>query len=322
MPPPARPPAHDGCTSPDDAEIPADVVRLMHLYQCERWSTYRIAALVGFSHQRIARTLRRHGVALRSRGRGGTRPDRRREDPADLEALLRAWYVEARMTSGQIADKLSIPERLVRTRLAEFGITRRNRGPLNREDRHRIEPEIIEHWYTDLQLTAAEVAAVTTTSRGVVLRNAHEQGIPVRMGGPPAHRGPTEITLIDALYTDPIIAAIVTEHRLPIAAAGPPLHQRFPTPIPLTEPLLRVLYCHAGVAATHIELLTGQPTITVIRALHATGIPTRGRGGRCPFLRRWRLTARADILPASPGRADPREIRCRGYPVVAQICAR
>lgn len=263
----------------------------MHLYQCERWSTYRIATLSGISHQRLARMLRHNGVQLRPRGRGGTRPDRRHDDPSDLEVLLRAWYTEARMTSRQIADKLGIPERLVRTRLAGFGITSRSRGPLNREDRHRIQPDVIEHWYTELQLTAAEVAEVTATSRGVVLRNAHEQGIPVRLGGPPARHGPTEIMLIDALYADPIVSVVVTAHRLPIVAAGAPLHQRFPTPITLTESLLRELYCSGGIATSHIELLTGQPAITVTRTLHANGIATRARGGRCPFLRRWRQSA-------------------------------
>jgi hypothetical protein len=109
------------------------------------------------------------------------------------------------------------------------------------------------------------------------------------------------MTLIEALYADPIVATIVTEHQLPIADAGPPLHQRFPTPIPLTEPLLLALYCDAGIAATHIELLTGQPAITVIRALRATDIPIRARGGRCPFLRRWRITARADNPPVILG---------------------
>lgn len=260
----------------------------MHLYQCERWSTYRIAAAYGVDRQRISRILQRAGVALRTRGRGGSRPGRRRQEPDNLPDLLTTWYVDERLNSTQIADKLGIPARTVRARMAEYGITRRSRGPLNREDRHVLDRELLEQHYTQAQLTAAEVGAVTGTSQGIVLRNAHDHGIPVRLGGPPPGRGPTEITLIDALYADPHVAAAVARHALPIVPAGGSLAQRFPQRVPLTVDLLHDLYLGAGVAVTHIELLTGQPAVGVTRALHAAGVQLRHRGGRCPFLRRWR----------------------------------
>jgi hypothetical protein len=261
---------------------------MVHLYQCERWSTYRIAAEYGIDRQRIGRILRRAGVTLRTRGRGGSRPGRRQQEPDNLPDLLTSWYAGERLNSTQIGDKLGIPARTVRARLAEYGIARRSRGPLNREDRHVLDRELLEQHYTQAQLTAAEVGVATGTSRSIVLRNAHDLGIAVRVGGPPPGRGPTEITLIDALYADLHVAATVARHGLPVVPAGGSLAQRFPQRVPLSVDLLQELYVGAGVAVTHIELLTGQPVIGVTRALHAAGVPLRPPGGRCPFLRRWR----------------------------------
>jgi hypothetical protein len=268
------------------------LARLVHLYRCEQWSTYRIAELTGASRQRVARQLRRAGVELRPRGVGGVRPERRAADPPDLEALLRSWYLDARMSSVEIADKLGIPQRRVRTRLAEYGITRRTRGAWNREDRTELDRDVLDHWYTNVQLPAAEVGVLTATSRSIVLRNAHDLGVAVRLGGPPPRHGPAEIALVDALYADPDVAAILAAHQVPVVAAGRPLWQRFPERVALGGGLARALYCAAGVTTADIELLTGQPAITVARHLRASGVVLRPRGGRSPFRQRWRAAAR------------------------------
>jgi hypothetical protein len=268
------------------------LARIVHLYRCQQWSTYRIAEVAAVSRQRVARQLRRAGVTLRPRGAGGTRPDRRASDPPDLESLLRSWYVDSRMTSVEISDKLGIPQRRIRTRLAEYGITRRTRGGLNREDRTELDRDVLDHWYTDAQLPAADVGAITSTSGGIVLRNAHDLGVAVRLGGPAPRRGPTEITLVDALYDDPGVAAILTAHQVPVVPAGRPLWERFPQRVPLTGGLARALYCDAGVSTADIALLTGQPAATVARYLRGIGVDLRPPGGRSPFRQRWRARGR------------------------------
>lgn len=64
--------------------------------------------------------------------------------------------------------------------------------------------------------------------------------------------------------------------------------QRFPEPIPLTAPLVKDLYWSCGAALSHIELLTGQPAMTVRGFMRRAGIPLRNPAERSPFLRRWR----------------------------------
>jgi hypothetical protein len=270
---------------------------MIHLYRCARWSTYRIGEVAGISRQRVARLLREAGIQLRARGAGGTKPRLRSDEPANLPELLRGWYVDSRLTSTEIAEKLRMPERTVRARMVEYGIVARSRGQFNREDRRRLHREVLDAWYTDAELPAREVAARTDTSTKVVLRNAHDLGVPVRVGGPPPRRGPTQISLIEVLYADPLVAAVVARHQLPVRPAGGQLWQRFPDPVPLTASLVDDLYTEAGIAVTHIELLTGQPSVAVMRLLHSIGTPMRSAGGRCPFLRRWRAANRAAPQP-------------------------
>jgi hypothetical protein len=149
---------------------------------------------------------------------------------------------------------------------------------LNREDRAEIDRGVLDRWYTDAQLPAADVGIVTATSRGIVLRNAHDLGVAVRLGGPPPRRRPADIALVDALYADPSVAAVLTAHRVPVVPAGGPLWERFPQRVPLTDGLARSLYCEAGVSTADIELLTGQPAITVARLLRADGVVLRPPG--------------------------------------------
>ena len=80
---------------------------------------------------------------------------------------------------------------------------------------------------------------------------------------------------------------------------GQPIWCRFPEPIPLSAPLVKDLYWHCGASLNHIELLTGQPAMTVRGFMRREGIPLRHPGGRTPFLQRWR-TGRADLPDAWP----------------------
>lgn len=285
-------PAADGWDVPDQA-------RLAHLYLCRGLSTYAIGEITGLDRQKVTRLLRQAGVPLRSRGAGRLRP-LRRGDPPGLRHLLAGLYEAGRFGSPQIAAITGMPERTVRDRLRRYGIAVRTRGGWNREDRQTVPAEVLDDLYTRLGLTADEVARRLGTSRGTVLRSAHALGVPVRAGGAVPVQGPEEIELVEALYADPLIAAVLDARDIARIPPGAPLWQRFPDPVPLTGPLVKDLYWGCGTGLAHIELLTGQPAMTVRGFMRRAGIPLRHPGGRTPFLRRWRAASQA-ARTARPG---------------------
>jgi hypothetical protein len=262
--------------------------RLVHLYLCRGLSTYRIAELTGVDRQSVTRTLHRAGVAVRPRGAGRFRPLRRAHDPPGLPQLITEFYEVARLSSRQIAVITGLPERTVRERLRRYGIRARSRGRWNREDRRTVPAETLHDLYEQLGMTAAEVGQLIGTSGNTVLRSAHALGVPVRTGGAVPLSGPDQIELVRALYSDDLIASALDAHDIPRVLPGSPIWQRFPEPVPLSTPLVKELYWHCGAGLSHIELLTGQPAMTVRGFMRREGIPVRHPGGRTPFLRRWR----------------------------------
>lgn len=178
---------------------------------------------------------------------------------------------------------LGMKPRTVRARLAEAGIARRHRGNRPPSARKTLAEADLDTLYVKAELSAEEVGRVLEASRGAVLRNAHETGLPVRVGGPAPRSGPESIELIDALYADLLVAAALERHRVPVRPAGGRLWERFPEPVPLTEPMLADLYAGCEISITHIELLTSRPAVTVQRALVAAGIALRSPGGTQPF---------------------------------------
>jgi hypothetical protein len=261
---------------------------LAHLYLCRGLSTYRIAERTGLDRQKVTRMLRRAGVPLRPRGAGRLRPLRRPGDPPGLAQLLADLYTSRRLSSGEIGEILGMPERTVRDRLRRYGIAARTRGGWNREDRQTVPGPVLADLYTRQGMTADQVGRRLGTSRNTVLRNAHALGVPVRSGGAVPLPGPEKIELVNALYADPLIAAVLDAHGIARVPPGRPLPARFPDPVPLTTPLVKDLYWGCGAGLNHIELLTGQPAMTVRGFMRRAGIPMRHPGGRTPFLRRWR----------------------------------
>jgi hypothetical protein len=260
--------------------------RLRHLYECEQMSTYRIAALVGTSRARVTRILRRAGVSMRPRGAGGRRPRRRAPEPADLPELLEELYHGRQLSSREVADRVRMPERAVRHRLAEHGIPRRPPGNRDPAARPLLDPDTLSRLYGDRELPAARVAELLKVSRIRVARDIHEWGLPVRFGT--CRRDSEEIRLIEALYADEQTAEALRRHGVPVVPAGRPLWERFGKPVPLSTELLTDLYTGCGLATGHISLLTGHPAASVARALRRIGIALRPPGGRSPFLRRYR----------------------------------
>jgi len=265
--------------------------RLAHLYLCSELSTYQIAQLTGLDRQRVTRVLHRAGVQLRPRGAGRFRPLRRPDDAPGLARLVAELYEVARLSSRQIAAITGLPERTVRDRLRRYGIRARTRGGWNREDRRTIPAETLLRFYEQVGMTAAEVGQLTGASQHTVLRSAHALGLPVRTGGAVPVSGPGEIELVKALYEDDLIASVLDAHDIGRVPPGGPIWVRFPEPVPLTSPLVKDLYWHCGAGLNHIELLTGQPAMTIRGFMHREGIPVRHPGGRTPFVRRWRTSS-------------------------------
>jgi hypothetical protein len=106
---------------------------------------------------------------------------------------------------------------------------------------------------------------------------------------PPAslqHRASGFTFLVEALYSDRLVAETLALHGVPKVPPFGPVWARFPEAVPLDRELVRDLYERCGVALAHIELLTGQPAESIRKHLAAWRIPVRPSGGRCPFLRR------------------------------------
>jgi hypothetical protein len=272
---------------PDDSG-PADLPdaglteRVGHLYQCSGLSTYRIAAIVGISRQRVGRVLRQTGVPVKPRGAG------RRRRPGRDSAVIAVLYLRWRLTSAQISELTGIPERTVRDRLRADGVTMRSRGRYNREDRQTVPADVLADLYVRAGLSAAETGSTLGVPGHIVLRAAHDLGLPVRLGGPPPHRGPAEIRLVDALYGDPLVRRVLARYGLARVPPGGPISRRFPAALAIGPEAAAAFYVECGLSLRHIELLSGQPAETVRALLRRQGIRLRGRGGRSPFVRRWR----------------------------------
>jgi len=252
-------------------------------------STRRIGEAIGMDRQAITRILRKSGVAVAPRGAGRARSTARLAAQPAIDDRIRDLYLAQRMSRAEVATALGLSESEVRSRMRASGIPTRTRGQANREDRRHLDPEELENLYLRDDLTAEQVGAELKASRHIVLRAAHELGLPVRMGGAErVRKGPTDIELIEALYGDPLVADAVERHRLPVRGPESPIEARFPEPVPLTAELLADLYEGCGLSALHIELLTGQPAATVRHRLRSANIGLRPPGGRSPFRLRWR----------------------------------
>ncbi|HUB39004.1 MAG TPA: hypothetical protein VMA72_09140 [Streptosporangiaceae bacterium] len=256
-----------------------------HLYLCEGLSTYRIGAATGMDRQRVGRMLARAGVPVKPKGAGRRRPTD--EDRAALDEAMEQLYAKLRLSSGEISAITGVPQRRVIDRLHARGVRMRTKGRLNREDRMTIHAETLIRLYITAGLSAADTGRLLGVSGNIVLRAAHDEGLPVRAGGPEPSRGP-EIELVEALYSDPLVRHTLGRHNISPRPADGPIWQRFPVPIPVSAELAEELYVACGLGVRHIELLTGQPAQTILRLLRAQGITRRHAGGRSPFMRRWR----------------------------------
>lgn len=269
--------------------LPSDpTVTAVDLYLHLSASTRQISKLMGIPRIEVSGLLRGAGIELAPRGKGRPRPQTRLPVPADVDHRLWELYVERRLTRSQVAEALELSEGVVRHRLAELEVPMRGRGGSYREDRIEPDPAGVRQLYVEQGWSASRVGAELGVSHKLVLRTVHEQGWPLRIGGPTPRSGPQEIELIGALYEDDLVAWALAEWKVPQVSPGGPIWRRFPRPLAVPAGLLQRLYVDCGLSLPQIELLSGQPVATLSRRLHSLRIPTRSPGGRSPFLRRWR----------------------------------
>jgi hypothetical protein len=279
--------ASPGAGCPDDLPGAPLTERAAHLYGCQMLSTYKIGAITGLNRQYISQLLRRAGIKVTPSG-AGRRVVRRTAEDERLDQLMARLYQVHRMPSTQIAELAGISEYAVLSRLRASGVPIRTRGRNNREDRVVVSPDDLAALYLQAELSADEVGRLLGVSPRIVLRSAHDQGLPVRVGGAPSSHGPSEIELLNALYADSQVRRILDRHGVPVVARTGPIWKRFPAPQPLTVGLVTDLYEGCGLSMHHIELLTGRPAAAAAALLRASGVKLRPAGGRSPFMRRWR----------------------------------
>lgn len=133
----------------------------------------------------------------------------------------------------------------------------------------------------------------------------HSAGVPVRAGGGArGSDGPARV-LLDELYGDPQIVAVLRDHQVQVP--GPEGWQRAGplesyAPLPLAGGLLQALYVDIGLAMNEIAMLCGVGTGTVRGGLLAHGIELRSNRQLSPWKQRRHREAQAqtDSRPVRP----------------------
>lgn len=277
--------ADAGC--PDDLPQAPLPERATHLYTCQMLSTRKIAVIIGADRGRTARLLHEAGITVKPRGAG--RPQTRRTAESDrLDRLMTHLYLEQRMPTTRIAQLTGLPNHTVLSRLRARDMPIRSRGGNSREDRTVICQEALIDAYVNTELSAAKAGKLLGVSGRIVLRSAHDQGLPVRIGGAPPSHGPSEIELLRSLYADSQIRRVLKRHGVPIVETPGTISERFPAPHNLSEALAVDLYKGCGLSLRQIELVTGRPAAAAMALLRSSGIKLRSAGGRSPFMRRLR----------------------------------
>jgi hypothetical protein len=206
--------------------------------------------------------------------------------PAPVE--LRRLYIDDRRTLEQIARQHHTSKEVVRTWLEDAQIPVQPRT--SREHRKQLDAVLVAELYQEREWSAAEVAANLDVSIQLVLRTLHDHGVPVRRGGPPS-RAPSHTTIdprLTSLYDDPEITSMLRRHRIPRREQPGSITERFPKAVTITKSFLREAYLEIGLAATHIEQLTGQPAERILALLHAGSVPVRSASSFSPWYLRQR----------------------------------
>jgi len=212
--------------------VDIDSATLTSLYVDQQLDDIAIAALYDVPPVRIRRRRRELGV----RRPPAPPPHPQRPSPPPAEELDQLYLVE-KLTLVKIARRYRTSAPVVRGWLTQAGIPVQPRT--SRADRQQLDPQLLRERYEDQQWSAAQIAAEQHTTVQRVLRTLHENGIPVRRAGFPSGRQTDAYLLLDDLYADPDVLALLQRHHIPVRPQHGPIAARFPQPAPLTTTLLR-----------------------------------------------------------------------------------
>lgn len=267
------------------------VAELVHRYQDSQMTVTELAGQVGLSGDRVARELRGAGVRIDRTRRPAPTP---RLGVEDRSCAVQRYLVDE-WPMRRVAEALGCSQRSIRAELVAADVTIVRRSGSSRQDRSEAPPEQVERLYVAQQLTAEQTGGTLGFEGGIVLRTGHSYGLPIRPGGA-TPLVPADVRLIEDLYADEAVAAVLERHHIPRRGPTGGIAARFPVPVALTAELVRALYVDAGCSSTHVELLTGQPATTVVRSMGRWGIPIRQSRSIPPFLTRIRAARRQSWL--------------------------
>jgi len=145
-----------------------------------------------------------------------------------------------------------------------------------------LDPTELRRLYVDEQWSARQIGDHLGVDGAIVTFALHSHRIPVGRGnGAQADA----VVLLDTLYADPAVIAVLERHRIPLRRRAGRLSRRFPRPAPLEFGLVDDLYRNLGLTTTHLSLLTGHSATNVCEVLRRHGIATRP-SNRSPWYER------------------------------------
>lgn len=258
------------------AELPLDHDELARLYVDDRIDDDEIARTFGVAPWTVRQRLRAAGIRRPNGAPAGG------DVPMPSADELRRRYDTEGHTLAQIAAHYGVPDPTVRRWLEIAQIPLRVRPPSSGQ-RPDEPPELTRSalWdrYVTQGRTAGEIAAEFAVTKNIVTSALHAHRIPVRAPGP-STREP--IVLLDALYADPDVRAVLDRHQIPIRPHAGTLRERWPSPTEPSEDALRELYLDIGLSAAQISLLTGLQVAGVRHRLQRAGLNARS-SGRSPW---------------------------------------
>ena len=156
----------------------------------------------------------------------------------------------------------------------------------SRSHRHQIDPSLLHELYVEREWSAVQIALDHGTTQFAVLRSLHDNAVAVRRGGSSGREPAPGRLLLNTLYADPAVSAFLRRHKVPRRPQRGSIAARFPTPVAVTNRMLREAYVELGLSARQIELLTGQPADQLLDQLHDVKIPPRRGLPTSPWLAR------------------------------------
>jgi len=236
------------------ADPAVDVDALSRLYVEQGLTVREVAGALGLCRARVEVALAVAGIPARRRTE--RQPSGRRADVTD--EMLRELYSRPEVTVRALVQRFGVSQDYLRRRLHALGLTRR--------------PGTFAPRLPSPTRQGLAGRAPTLYQQGWTLKQIAEQ-----LGTSVSTVRPARV-LLDDLYADPDIVAVLAEHgvRRPGAAGWKRTGARQTyAPLPLTAGLLTALYLDVGLATSDIALLCGVGNNMVSSGLHEHNVELR-----------------------------------------------